>query len=100
MVSYSLPILFVKKPKKRIRFCVNYKRLNAIIKKNRYLISLIKETLAQLEGVKYFTKIDICQAFYQIRIFEDLEELTTFLIRYGAFKYLVILFSLCNGLVF
>ena len=95
--SYFLPVLFIQKPEGGIRFCVNYKRLNAITKKDCYLIPLIEETLAQLEGAKYFTKIDIRQAFYQIRMSEDLEELTTFLTRFGAFKYLVMPFGLCNG---
>ena len=79
----------MKKPRGEIRFCVDYKKLNAITKKDHYPIPLIEETLAQIEGAKYFTKIDICQAFYQIKIFEDLEELITFLIRCDAFKYLV-----------
>ncbi len=95
--SYSLPVLFVKKPRGEIRFCVDYRRLNAITNKNRYPIPLIEETLAQFEGAKYFTKIDIHQAFYQIRMSEDLEELTTFLTRFSVFKYLVMPFSLCNG---
>ena len=59
-----MPILFVKKLGEEIQFCINYKRLNTITKKNCYPILLIKETLAQLEGVKYLTKIDIHQAFY------------------------------------
>ncbi len=53
--------------------------------------------MTQLEGAKYFTKIDIRQASYQIRMSEDSKELTTFLTRFGAFKYLVISFGLCNG---
>ena len=57
--SYSSPVLFVKKPRGGIRFCVDYRRLNAITKKDRYPIPLIEETLAQLKGAKYFTKIDI-----------------------------------------
>ena len=95
--SYSSPVLFIKKPRGEIRFCVNYKRLNTITKKDRYPIPLIKKTLAQLEGTKYFTKIDICQAFYQIRMSENSEEFTTFLTRFDIFKYLVMPFSLCNG---
>ncbi len=54
----------MKKPGEEIRFCVDYRRLNTITKKNRYSIPLIEETLAQLEGAKYFTKFDIHQAFY------------------------------------
>ena len=97
LASYSLSILFVKKPGGGIRFCVDYKRLNAITKKDCYPIPLIEETLAQLEGAKYFTKIDIRQTFYRIRISEDSEELTTFLTRFSVFKYLVMLFGLYNG---
>ena len=44
--SYFSPVLFVKKLGKKIRFCVDYQRLNAIIKKNCYPISIIEETLA------------------------------------------------------
>ena len=70
--------------------------MNAITKKDRYPISFIEETLAQLEGAKYFTKIDIRQAFYRIKMSEDSEELTAYLTRFGAFKYLVMPFGLCN----
>lgn len=45
--SYSTPVLFVKKSEGRIRFCVDYKRLNAITKKGCYPISHNKEILAQ-----------------------------------------------------
>ena len=98
LVPYLSPVLFVKKPDRRIRFCVNYRRLNAITKKDQYPIPLIEETLAQLEVAKYFTKIDIYQTFYRIRMSEDLEKLTTFLIRFSVFKYLVMPFGLCNRL--
>ena len=95
--SYSLPVLFGKKPGGGIRFCINYRRLNAITKKDRYPISLIEERVAQLEGAKYFTKIDICQAFYRIRMSKDSEEFTTFLTRFGIFKHLVMPFGLFNS---
>ena len=58
--SYFLLVLFVKNFRGGIWFFVDYRRLNAITNKDRYLIPYIKETLAQLEGTKYFTKIDIC----------------------------------------
>ncbi len=98
--SYSLLILFIEKPERRIRFCVDYRRLNAITKKDCYPIPFIEETLAQLEGANYFIKIDICQAFYRIRMSKDSEELITYLTRFGIFKYLVILFGLYNGPAF
>ena len=60
----------------------------------------MKKILAQLESTKYFYKIDICQVFYQIWMFKDTKRSTTFLTRFEAFKYLVILFGFYNKPVF
>lgn len=96
LASYSWPVFFVKKLGDGIKFYVNYKKLSVITKKDCYLIPLIEETLIELEGAKYFIKINI--VIYQIKMSKDSKELTTFLIRYGAFKYWIMPFSLCNGL--
>jgi hypothetical protein len=50
--SYASFILFAKKSDDELRFCVNYRKLNAIIKKNRYSIFLIAETIARLSKAK------------------------------------------------
>ena len=47
---------------------MDYRGLNNIIKKNRYLLPLIKETLNGISKVRYFTKLNITAAFYKIRI--------------------------------
>ena len=62
--SYTSPVLFVKKSEGGWHFCINYQKLNAIIKKNRYPLSLIKKMLTQLSKVKVFIKLDVRQAFY------------------------------------
>jgi hypothetical protein len=49
---YASPILFAKKPDDELRFCVNYRKLNAITKKNRYSIPLIAKTIARLFKAK------------------------------------------------
>ena len=46
------PILFVKKLKGGLRFYIDYKRLNRVIKKDRYLLSLIYETLRNINKAK------------------------------------------------
>lgn len=93
LMSYQY---FLLKPEKRIWYYVNYKRLNTITKKDYYPIPFIKKTLAQLKDAKYFTKIDIRQAFYQIKISKDSKELITLFTRFGTFQYLVMLFDLYN----
>ena len=61
------PVLFVKK-KGGLWFCVDYRGLNNITKKDRYPLLLIKETLNGILKVRYFTKLDITAVFYKIRI--------------------------------
>jgi hypothetical protein len=70
------PVLFVKKPGGGLRLCMDYRALNEISVKDRYPLPLIKETLNNLEGMKYFTKIDIISAFNNIRMKEGYEHLT------------------------
>ncbi len=96
-ISYASFILFVKKSNEELRFCVNYRKLNAITKKNRYSISLIVETIARLFKTKWMTKIDIRHAFNRIRMHsKENEDLTTFRIKYDTYKYLMMFFELIN----
>ena len=93
----SSPILLARKPNGGLRFCVDYRRLNQLSKKDRYPIPLIEETLAQLKEAKIFSKIDIRQAFHKLRMAMESEDLTTFNSRFGAYKYKVLPFGLSGG---
>ena len=95
--SCASPVLFAKKPDGGLRFCVDYRGLNAITKKNRYPLPLINETLHQVQGAKIFTRLDLRSAFNLIRIKEGDEWKTAFRTRYGLFEYLVLPFGLANG---
>jgi hypothetical protein len=95
---YASPTLFVKKPNGSLRFCVDFRKLNLLSRKDRYPLPLIDETLARISQAKVFTKLDIRQAFHRIRIHPDSKELTTFRTRYGAYKYKVLPFRLTNRL--
>jgi len=53
--SYASLILFVEKKDGSLRFCVDYRKLNALIKRNRYSLPLIDETLACIQESKYLT---------------------------------------------
>ena len=57
-------MLFVFKKNDSLRFCVDYKRLNALIIKNRCSFSLIDETLNRLVSATYFIKLDLKNAYY------------------------------------
>jgi hypothetical protein len=94
---FASPILMAKKPSGGLRFCVDYRKLNSITKKDIYPLPLIDEILHRLGSAKFFTKLDIRQGFHRIRIDPETEDLTTFRTRYGSFKYKVMPFGLTNG---
>ncbi|KAG0160466.1 hypothetical protein PDIDSM_7995 [Penicillium digitatum] len=91
------PVLFVKKPGGGLRFCVDYRAPNAITVKDRYPLPLTKETLNNLKGMKFFTKIDIISAFNNLRIAKGQEYLTAFRTRLGLFESLVMPFGLTGA---
>jgi transposase InsO family protein len=93
----SAPVLFVKKPGGGLRFCVDYRKLNEITRKDRYPLPLITETLRQLSRAKWFTKLDVIAAFNKIRIKEGDEWKTAFRTRYGLYEWLVTPFGLTGA---
>ena len=62
------PILFDKKPDGNLRLCVNYRGLNNLTIKNRYLLPLISESLDRLGRAKRFTQLDLTSAYHRMRI--------------------------------
>jgi hypothetical protein len=91
------PVLFVKKPDGGLRFCVDYRGLNNITVKDRYPLPLIKESLNNLKGMRYFSKIDIVAAFNNVRVKEGQEYLTAFRTRFGLYESLVMPFGLTGA---
>ena len=92
------PVLLVKKPGRKLHFCVNYCALNAVTIKNQYPIPIINKTLGKLTHAVHFTKLDIIAMFNRMRMKEGQEWITAFNIRHSQFKYLVMPFNLCNTL--
>ena len=57
-------ILFDRKPNRSFCLCVNYWGLNNLIIKNRYLLSLIGESLNHFGRAKQFTSLDLTNVYY------------------------------------
>ena len=68
MSLIGAPILFIFKKDKGLRLYINYYRLNIIIIKNRYLLLLIIKTFNRLNSFKRFTKLNLKDAYYRLRI--------------------------------
>ena len=64
----AAPILFVSKPDGTLRLCIDYRGLNKITIKNRYPLPLMNELWDRLGKARYFTKLDLKNGFYPLRI--------------------------------
>ena len=69
------------------RFCIDYRRLNALIKKDNYPLPRIDNTLDQLESATIFSSLDLASGFWQVPLIENAEEKMTFVRREGLFKF-------------
>ena len=95
--SCASPILFVKKKDGSLRLCVDYQALNDITIKDRYHLPQIEETLNQICGAQYFTRLDLRSAYNLIWIKEGNEWKTAFRTWYGLYEFLVMPFELTNA---
>jgi hypothetical protein len=58
-VPFTSPVLFVKKPDGSLRLCIDYRKLNALTRKDAYPIPRIDKLLARVSKAKVFTKLDV-----------------------------------------
>ena len=95
--SYGAPVLFQKKHDGTLRMCVDYRALNKVTIKNKYLIPLAAELFDRLSKAEYFTKLDLRSRYWQVHVAEGDEAKTTCVTRYGSFEFLVMPFGLTNA---
>lgn len=96
-IPYGSSILFVPKKDGSWWLCIDYRALNKITIKNRYPLPRIDELIDQLQGVWYFTKIDLKLGYHQVWVkLEDVWKIT-FKTQFGLFEWLVMLFGLTNS---
>ncbi len=98
--SYVSFILFIKKKDESLHFCIDYRKLNALIKRNHYSLSLIDETFTRIQESKYLTQLNIIVAFNKLHMHSDSEDLTIFIIFFDSYKYHVMFFDLINESAF
>ncbi len=94
--SYFSSVLFILKANEDLWFCIDYWKLNAIIKRNRYSLSLIDEMIGKIVDCKHLTRLNIISTFNKLRMHSDSENYTIFIITLETYKSKILLFELTN----
>jgi hypothetical protein len=77
--------------------CVDYRPLNDVKIKNKYLLPCIEGLFDQMRGVRVFSKIDLRSGYHQMKIRPYDIPKTSFSTRYGLYEFTVMSFGLTNA---
>ncbi len=95
-ISYFSLILFALKINDDLRFCIDYRKLNVIIKRNRYSLSFINEMIDKIIDCKHLIQLNIIFAFNKLCMHLDNENYTIFIIALEVYKSKILSFELTN----
>ena len=94
---WSSPVCMVTKKDGTIRFCIDYRKLNGLTKKNSYPLPRIDETIDSLGGNEWFCTLDLQSGYWQVGMKPEDMEKTAFSSHIGLYEYKVMPFGLCNA---
>jgi hypothetical protein len=94
---WGAPVLFVQTKDGSQRMCVDYRSLNDVTMKNKYLLPRIKDLFDQMRGARVFSKIDLRSGYHQMKIRPSDIPKTVFSTRYGLYEFIVMSFGLTNA---
>ncbi|XP_063590436.1 uncharacterized protein LOC134767369 [Penaeus indicus] len=95
--SFSTPILVVPKKDGKHRLCLDFRRLNKIVKFDAEPMCDPESIFCRLSHSRYFSKIDLTKGYWQIPLEKDSRKFTAFSTPAGLFQFTVLPFGLVNA---
>jgi hypothetical protein len=99
-LPWATLVLFVEKKDGTKRMCIDYRSLNEVTVKNKYLVPRIEDLFDQLRGASVFSKIDLRLGYHQLRIRPSDISKSAFITKYGLYEFTVMSFGLTNVLAY
>lgn len=95
---WSSPVCLVPKKDGTYRFCIDFRQLNAVTKKDAYPLPYISSILDQLRNARYLSTIDIKSAYWQVPVKESCRDYTAFTVPgRGLYRFCRMPFGLTNA---
>ena len=95
--SWTSPVVIVTKKDGSPRFCVDYRKLNSVVRAERWPLRRVDEILDGMKGSSVFTTIDLFKVYWQIKMDEACKEKAAFICQHGTFQFEVLPFGLINS---
>ena len=95
--AWSSPVVLIPKKDGSYRFCVDYRKLNSVTKKDVYPLPRIDDILDTLEGATYFTTLDLASGYWQIGLDPESAAKSAFITHRGLHEFARMPFGMCNA---
>jgi len=90
-------LVVVKKKDGSLRYCVDYRKINSVTRRDAYPLPRIDACLDALSGAKLYSAFDLRSSYHQMPMHEDDADKTTFIVRTGTYRFKRVPFGLCNA---
>ena len=94
---WASPVVLVPKKDGSLRFCVDFRKLNSMTKKDVYPLPRVDDILDTLGNAKYFTTLDLASGYWQVPLDNEAISKTAFTTHQGLFEFVRMPFGLCNA---
>lgn len=95
--EFASPIVLAKKKNGSYRLCVDYRRLNKKIIRERFPLPLIEDLLDKLKEAQLFTSLDLKNGFLHVNVSEESQKYTAFVTPQGQYEFNKMPFGLCTA---
>ena len=94
---YAAPVVLVRKKSGELRLCCDYRKINAITRRDAFPIPRIEEQLDALGGSKFFSSLDLASGYHQVELEEESRPKSAFVCPFGLFEWTRMPFGLTGA---